>query len=279
MVDTIRTRPEISIYSRRCPITQTEHLSGEIYLHHIQCPDVAAAAQPGQFVEVRVCDATDPFLRRPFSVNHVDLENGTFAILYEAIGNFTRQIAAKDPGDLVDVIGPLGKPYPIGPEEGSEVIMVAGGVGIASFLLMARKLRESGDERPVRLFYGARTASAVVQAEDFRAEGVDCRVATDDGTMGERGLVTHLLRDYLKTSPPSPVLYVCGPTPMLKAVADLAMAEHVKCYLSLETYMGCGIGTCVGCTIKMRSLENPEEIEYQRACMDGPVVDAARLIW
>ncbi len=267
------------IFSRRCRIAETERLSGQIYLHHLECPEVADSALPGQFVEVRVADCSDPFLRRPFSVNHVDRESGRFAILYEAIGHFTLQISAKRPGDYLDVLGPLGRPYPLGVEEGGEVVFVAGGLGIASFLLAARALREEGDTRPVRLFYGARTREAIVQLREFREAGVECEVATDDGSAGYHGLVTGLLERYLSSSPDRPVLYVCGPTPMLRAVSGMAARHGAKCYLSLETYMGCGIGTCMGCAIKMRTGDGPDDFEFQRACVEGPVVDASRLIW
>lgn len=269
----------ICIFSRRCLIAQTEHLGGQIYLHHIEFPEVAETARPGQFVEVRTRDSTDPFLRRPFSVNHVDRESGTFGVLYQAVGHFTKQIARRKPGDTLEVAGPLGRPYPLGPEEGDEIVFVAGGVGIASFLLAACMLRETGDGRPVRLFYGARDSQAIVQVDDFRAAGVECTVATEDGSLGETGFVTAPLERYLAARPPRPVLYVCGPTPMLRAVADMAARHDAKCYLSLETYMGCGIGTCMGCAIKMRTGDGPEDFEYQRACVEGPVVDAARLIW
>jgi dihydroorotate dehydrogenase electron transfer subunit len=270
---------EAPIFSRRCRIAETERLSGEIHLHHLECPEIAENALPGQFVEIRVADSNDPFLRRPFSINHVDREAGTFAILYEAIGHFTRQISAKRPGDRLDVLGPLGRPYPLGVEEGGEVVFVAGGLGIASFLLAAQHLRQKGENRPVHLLYGARSRDAIVQIREFEEAGVRCEVATDDGSGGHHGLVTDLLECYLSASPDRPVMYVCGPTPMLKAVSAMAARFGVKCYLSLETYMGCGIGTCMGCAIKMRTGDGPDDFEFQRACVEGPVVDAARLIW
>jgi len=267
------------IFSRRCRIARTERLAGDIYLHHVEFPEIALSALPGQFVEIRVADSGDPFLRRPFSVNHVDREAGTVAILYEAIGHFTRQISSRGPGDWLDLLGPLGRPYPLGPEEGGEVVFVAGGLGIASFLLAARYLREREETRPVRLLYGARSRDAIVQIADFEEAGVRCEVATDDGSAGCRGLVTDLLERYLSSSPPRPVLYACGPSPMLRAVSEMAARFGARCYLSLETYMGCGIGTCMGCAIKIRTGDGPDDFEFQRACVEGPVVDAARLIW
>lgn len=266
-------------FARRCHIADTEHLAGSIYLHHIDFPEIAETALPGQFVEVRATEGLDPLLPRPFSVNHVDRTAGTFAILYEAVGKFTKQISSKRPGDELEVLGPLGQQYPLGPDEGDEIVLVAGGLGVASFLHTARTLRERGDTRPIRLLYGGRSKHAIVQTDDFEKAGVRCEIATDDGSLGERALVTHLLLRYLEGKPTRPVLYVCGPTPMMKAVADIAAVERVRCYLSLETYMACGIGTCVGCTIKMRTGDGEDDFEFQRACVDGPAVDAARLIW
>lgn len=268
-----------SRFSQCVPIVENEHLSGDIYLHHIRFPEVANSALPGQFVEVKVSEDNDPLLPRPFSVNHVDRDRGSFAILYEAVGQFTRQIARKEVGDQLRITGPLGKPYPLEPEICDEVVFVAGGLGIASFLHAARTLRERDDGRRLRLFYGARSADAIVQVAEYRELGVDCEISTDDGSLGRKGLVTALLQDYLRSGPDRPGIYACGPAPMLKATAGIAGAARARCFLSLETYMVCGMGVCVGCTIKMRTGDGDDDFEYQRACVDGPVVDAERLIW
>lgn len=266
-------------FSRRVPIVRTEHLAGQTFQHHVHFPEIANAAQPGQFVEVKVKDDHDPLLPRPFSVNQVDRENGTFAILYEAVGHFTKEIAAMGVGEELQITGPMGKPYPLGADECDEIVFVAGGLGIASFYHAAWTLRQQNDPRPVHLFYGARNSSMIVQVEQHEALGVNWVIATDDGSMGEQGLVTAILSRYLQDKPANPALYVCGPAPMMKAVASIAEHEQVKCYLSLETYMGCGMGTCVGCTIKLKTGDGPEDFEYGRACTDGPVIDAAKLIW
>ncbi len=266
-------------FARKAPITRTEHLAGDIYLHHIHFPEIAETAWPGQFVEVKVSDDLDPLLPRPFSVNQVDRSKGEFAILYEAVGQFTKEIAGMRAGEELQILGPLGRPYPLDEREYDEIVLVAGGLGIASFYHAAWTLRQAGDPRPVRLFYGARNRNAVVQVEQYEALGVQVEVATDDGSMGEKALVTSPLIRYLQSGPSRPALYVCGPTPMMKAVADIARIEKVKCYLSLETYMACGIGTCVGCAIKLRTGDDPDDFVYARACVEGPVVDAESLIW
>lgn len=266
-------------FSRGAEIVEHERLGGDIYLHHFHFPEIARAGLPGQFVEVKVSEEYAPLLPRPFSINHVDQERGTFAILYEAVGQFTRQISQKSVGDWLQITGPLGKPYPLDESEGDEVVLVAGGVGIASFLLAAQKLQEAGGGRKVRLFYGARSRENLVQVEQFEALGVQCELATEDGSAGHQGFVTGPLVDHLARTSARPVLLVCGPTPMLKAVSDIAIERDVRCYLSLETYMGCGIGVCVGCTIKLRREIGSDEYEHARACIEGPVVDARRLIW
>lgn len=278
-VETCEGKSPITRFSRDAEIIRTEHLSGKIYVHHIAFPEVAGLGLPGQFVEVRSLETVDPLLPRPFSINQVDSSAGTFAILYEAKGTFTRQIAACSPGDRVHITGPLGKPYPLGPDEGDEIVFVAGGIGIASFLFTANWLCAAGETRPVRLLYGARNAEALVQLEDFRRAGVDCQVATDDGSAGHPGLVTSLIQQYLTQVTGKAAFIVCGPTPMMKAAADIIQPTRHNVYLSLETYMGCGVGTCMGCAIKMKTGDAPEDFEYQRACIDGPVVDARRLVW
>jgi len=268
-----------SRFSRICRIAGTQRLSDRVFLHNIRFPDIAETAQPGQFVEVASAVSCEPLLARPFSVNQVDRQAGTFAILFEAVGRFTRRIAAYSAGDELLVTGPLGRPYPLGADEGGETVFVAGGLGIASLLHAARTLHQQKDPRPAHLLYGARNREAVVQMADYAAAGVDCRLITDDGSAGEKGLVTDLLARYLDGAPARPVLYVCGPAPMLRAVSAMAAERGVRCYLSLETYMGCGMGTCMGCTIKVRTGDGPDDWEYQRACSEGPVVDSRRLIW
>lgn len=268
-----------SKFSRRVAIAGTQHLGGAIHLLRVRFPEIAASALPGQFVEAKASEGSDPLLPRPFSVNQVDAHRQTFAFLYEALGCSTRQMAQKAAGDELLVTGPLGKPYPLEPDVCDEVVFVAGGLGIASFLFAAQTLKERGDPRPVRLLYGARSAESIVLTGEFERLGVRCEVATDDGSLGEKGLVTGLLERYLASDPRNPALYVCGPAPMLKAAAGIAEARGARCFLSLETYMGCGMGVCVGCTIKMKTGDGPDDFEYQRACVDGPVVDAARLIW
>ncbi|MCC6484130.1 MAG: dihydroorotate dehydrogenase electron transfer subunit [Armatimonadetes bacterium] len=272
-------RQAFTRFTRRVPITRTEHLAGDIYRHHIHFPEIAEGAQPGQFVEVKVSNDFDPLLPRPFSVNQVDRENGVFTILYEALGQFTKEIAGMSAGEELQILGPLGRPYPLGSDECDEIVLVAGGLGIASFYHAAWTLREAGDERPVRLFYGARNRHSVVQLEDYEALGVSVEVVTDDGSLGEKALVTTPLTRYLQTQPRRPALYVCGPTPMMKAVSEIAQIERVKCYLSLETYMACGIGTCVGCAIKLRTGDGADDFVYGRACVEGPVIEAERLVW
>ncbi len=269
----------INKFWQRCQITETQEIGAGIFLHHIHFPRVAHAAKAGQFVEVKAVDSYDPLLPRPFSINHVDRELGTFAILYEARGHFTKQISCKKPGDELAVLGPLGTPYPLNAAECDEVLLVAGGLGIASFLLAARMLKERKSRCPVRLFYGARSSEAVVQVPEFQRLGVECHITTDDGSLGEKGLAINPLKRYLDSNPPNTVIYACGPEPMLRAVSALAEQKGVRCYLSLETYMSCGIGVCMGCAIKLRSDTGANEWEYRRACVEGPVVDASRLIW
>lgn len=227
--------------------------------------------QPGQFVMLRLGDM-DPLLRRPFGV-YKFLGQG-IEILYKVVGKGTAIMSRLKEGDEIDVLGPLGRPFPL-LDGYNNIIMVAGGVGIVPFYLLGVRYKTSG-VRP-RLLFGGRDKEDLPGLEDFQKLGIETTISTEDGSMGQKGLVTELLKKELSRMGPS-LVYACGPKGMLRAVAHMAQKTGVTCYVSLDRVMACGIGACLGCAVKTRGPLTPEP-SYKMVCKDGPVFDARDIVW
>ena len=240
-----------------------------------------AKAGPGQFVHVRVADFGDPLLRRPFSIHDIvpsrKAQRCFLRLVYEVVGKGTRLLSEKKAGSPVDILGPLGNGFDMkGLASAKTIVLVAGGMGVAPLYFLAKRLlggmrRRAQGTRPLVLV-GARTKKYLVGEKMFRGLGCRVRVATDDGSKGAKGFVTRLLKKELCVVDGDAVVCACGPKPMLAAVAAQAAAAGVPAHVSLEEFMGCGLGACLGCVIRTRS-------GYRRICHDGPVFDAADIIW
>jgi dihydroorotate dehydrogenase electron transfer subunit len=238
-------------------------------------PAVAASARAGQFVMIKAGSSAEPPLRRPFSILTIDKAAGTFDLFLKTIGPGTRALAALAPGEIAQCLGPLGRPF-TAPPSGHEALLVAGGYGIAPFRLFCEELQGAGGR--ARVFYGGRTASDLQVREPFAAMGVPLVASTDDGTLGHHGRVTGALESYLDTNPGPVTLYACGPDPMLHAVARLAAARDLPAQVSLDPWMGCGVGTCLGCVVWTQSAAEARP-RYRCACTEGPVFDAREVVW
>jgi dihydroorotate dehydrogenase electron transfer subunit len=255
-------------------------LSDEYSVLALAAPAIAAAALPGQFVMIKTSRGMDPLLRRPFSIfevlRHEDETARGITILNKRIGKGTSLLYDVEPGTRLECLGPLGRPFePVAPPE--EAWMVAGGVGLAPFITLAEALIARGTQ--TTLFYGARRAADLHCADLFERLGVRPVFSTEDGTRGARGLVTVPLEAALQQVPASRALrlYVCGPTPMMRAVAAVAAAHGRRCDVSLEQVMGCGMGGCYSCVVPARDPGGTPH--HTRSCIDGPVFDAARIVW
>jgi dihydroorotate dehydrogenase electron transfer subunit len=206
---------------------------------------------------------------------------GRIDILYKVVGPGTRYLSQQRPGTRLATLGPLGNGFPP-PARGRRPVLVAGGIGIAIFPFLADVLRRRG-ARPILLF-GARRRRDLVGLDLFRARRVPIALATEDGSAGARGFVTRLLEPLLDggaarrrardASPPE--VYACGPTPMLRAVGDLAVRAGVPCHLALESHMPCGIGVCLGCVVRCPG--DAAGPIYRRVCTEGPVFDAGTVL-
>jgi len=245
-------------------------------LLRLEAPAIARECTPGQFVMARVASVHDPLLRRAFAVHSADRDAGRLELLYGVVGKGTHLLAALRPGDTLDLLGPLGHGFEL--DLSRDSLLVAGGFGAAPLLFLAQEISRCGGSG--RLFYGCRTATSLIRAAEFERLGIELVVATEDGSRGHRGLVTEVLLPALMAGgigPPLATVYGCGPRPMLAAVARLCSGVGVPCQVSLHSFMGCGIGACLGCAVPRKAGERNEHLTYAKVCVDGPVFDAAEI--
>lgn len=250
--------PGVSILARVA--ARSEPMAGGIALA-LDAPAVAAIAQPGQFAQVL---PEGVLLRRPFSFSLIDRERGQVGILFQVVGAGTAALARLRPGDELDLMGPLGRGFVLG-EESRRIAIVAGGLGVAAFSPLAALAGQRGVE--VEWCLGAATAARLAPAPP----GVRVHFATDDGTRGHAGRVTDLLARYLQDVDQ---VFACGPTAMLQTVAgNVSGRAGTRAQAALETAMGCGVGTCLGCAVPSSGQG------FLLACVDGPVVPFDAVDW
>ena len=222
---------------------------------------MSRSIRAGQFLNLRVEEACEPLLRRPFSAYRI--EKSSIEIVFNVVGRGTAALRRKKQGDVLDVLGPLGKPFKTIDPGFDTGVLIGGGLGVAPLPLLTSALKQEG--KPVVTFLGARSAAQLVtdHLENLHT-------ATDDGSRGFRGNVVDLVSDFLGKHPVEhPKIFACGPMPMLRAVASFARASEITCEVSLEGPMGCGIGICQGCPVE---LAGPEK-SYALMCKDGPAFD------
>jgi dihydroorotate dehydrogenase electron transfer subunit len=270
-------------HQQRAAVTRNIPLARNTFLIRLEAPRIAAAIRPGQFVMLRLPGA-EPLLARPFALYDTVLDERGQAvgidIVYLVVGKVTGLMKELRPGDHVELWGPLGNGFPE-PATAAQVALVAGGIGQTPFLAHIRELlgtRGYGGMaarrrvEQVAVYYGVRSADLAAGVDDFRAAGAEVHVATDDGTLGFHGFVT----DLFARQPEPGHVFGCGPEPMLRALAKIALARGVPCHLSLETPMACGVGICFSCVTKVKTVAG---WDYKRVCVDGPVFDARTLVW
>lgn len=235
----------------------------------VRAPQIAPLVQPGQFAHVRILPLRDALLRRPFSIFQV--EGDTFSILYKSVGKGTEVLSRLRTGEELNAIGPLGHGFTV-PQSGRETpLLVAGGYGMAAMYLLAQRSPQTGI-----VFVGGRRRVDILCETEFRALGWEVRATTEDGSHGEKGLVTQPLLAELRRTTAGRKLFACGPTPMLKAVGQIAGEFNVPAELSMDEHMCCGVGVCLTCVIPVKSGDG---WEYQRTCTEGPVFDSRQVLW
>lgn len=254
-------------------------LSPDYNVLSLDAPEVARDAAPGQFVMIKTSPGLDPLLRRPFSIfeilrdDHGEIRG--LSLLNKRVGVGTSLLYDAQPGDPISCLGPLGRPF-VPVDSPAQAWMVAGGVGLAPFVTLAEALKARGTS--MTLFYGGRSAADLYHADFFERLGARLVVTTEDGSRGTKGRVTTPLAQELTalSADTSVTLYACGPTPMMRAVADLGQAHGRTTFVSLEPVMGCGMGGCYSCVVRV---QRPGGTHLVRSCIEGPVFDASGLVW
>ncbi len=248
-------------------VVSNEKLCPRFFRLCIDAKSILKKIQPGQFIHIRATDGLEPFFRRPFSVYRAQKY---VEIFYEPIGPGTKNLALKKKGDDIDVLGPLGTPFSLPSKNIKQVVMIAGGIGIAPFLAFSDILKKKKNLELI-LLYGGRTKGHVYPMKEFKANGVKILVATDDGSIGAKGRVSELFSK-VKTDPKTTFLYTCGPTPMMAAVQAFAKKYNLQGEAACEEVMACALGACLGCSIKTTE-------GYKTVCYDGPVFDLNKVIF
>lgn len=252
------------------PVVRHEALNRDHFLLTLEAPRIAREARAGQFVMIQTRAGSDPLLRRPMSLFRVlPGRPGRIQILYKVVGTGTRYLSQQPEGAVLATLGPLGNGFRL-PAAGTRAVLVAGGIGVAIFPFLVETLRKGRGPSPA-LLYGGRSKRDLVALDFFRARRVATRLATEDGSAGTRGFVTRILEPLLAGRKPADrlELFVCGPTPMLKAVGALATGAGVPCQLALESQMPCGIGVCLGCVVPCPGDDRGPV--FRRVCTEGPV--------
>jgi dihydroorotate dehydrogenase electron transfer subunit len=237
----------------------------------LRVPEAAAAALPGQFVMLRVSETLDPLLARPFGVSSVSAKS-SIEIVYRVVGRGTTLLTGMDRGHTLNLLGPLGKGFPM-PDKGMTPVLVAGGSGFPPLYFLSRRVGSRA-----HLFIGSKNKECLPPSgimKSFKESVLKVHIATEDGSMGTRGMTTDILNKFLTNMEQKThlVVYACGPHSMLAAVSRIAAEHSMPCYVSMEERMACGLGACMGCSIPMLAGG------YKRACKEGPVFDAREIAW
>ena len=247
-------------------VTENIQLHPNYYLLKLTQKEELPDMLPGQFVEMKVEGSPTTFLRRPISINYVDREKNELWLLIQMVGDGTRTMAKVKPGELVNLVYPLGNTFSIPDNKSKKLLLIGGGVGTAPMLFLGKYLKPLGYQ--IMFLLGARSAGDLLQLEEFNTIG-DVHVTTEDGSMGEKGYVTQ--HSVLKNTEIG-MIYTCGPKPMMMAVAAYAKSNNIPCEVSLENLMACGVGACLCCVEKIRE-------ENVCVCKEGPVFNIEKLSW
>ena len=246
--------------------------------------DEEIKARAGQFAMLRAHTAFEPLLRRAMAVYRVGGPR-QLSFLFQVLGRGTEALSEAPAGGKVDVLVPLGNSWPAHFDSSKDAsprraIVVAGGIGSASVLMLSRQLLDSKID--TQIFFGAATNRVALGCglEDFRALDLPLTITTDDGSLGERGFVTAPLERHLKDAGGrGALIYACGPWVMMKRVAEIAGHFDAECLVSLEAPMGCGFGVCVGCVVAVKTAEPTGYGTYKRVCIDGSIFPAESIKW
>lgn len=238
-------------------ILANEAINANVKRMVIEVPQIAEAAQPGQFVHVKKPDSVN-FLRRPFSIADADRENGTITLIYRIVGKGTAEYAAMKVGEAFSILGPIGNGFAL---KDGRPLLIGGGVGIAPLIYLSRQIK---DQKPI-LLIGGKNKDEVFWEKYLQEFADKIYITTDDGSVGFKGFTVQLLPQILAENNIEHI-YTCGPNIMMEGVAKLAHEHDIDCQVSLEKRMACGIGVCLGCTF-----EGKLTGKRRKVCTEGPV--------
>jgi dihydroorotate dehydrogenase electron transfer subunit len=256
-------------------VIENRTVAGPYFELIIEQPDIARKARAGQFVQVRCGSGTDPLLCRPMSIEWADADAGRIRFLIRIMGKGSTLLSQARPGDQVGLVGPLGNTYGFSPDDDGAQVLVAGGAGVAPLLFLAKEIVEAARGDRLVAMVGASSGGQLLRVGELRAMGANVMLTTDDATEGFAGTVAALFGDELDRGGLGRIakVYACGPLPMMKAVAEDCARRRIACEVSLETYMACGTGICLGCMVRTK------DGSMIRTCKEGPIFDAATLEW
>lgn len=227
-------------------------------------------ARPGQFIDFYLADPSR-ILPRPISICEIDKENHAMRCVYRIAGEGTWQLSVLKAGDAVRILAPLGNGYPLEEGKKGRALLIGGGIGIPPLLELSKELARQGNQKQIAVL-GYRSKDTFL-LDDFE-KNASVYISTDDGSAGTHGTVIDCIKEHGITGKDVDVIYSCGPMPMLRGVKVFAERKGIRCYLSLEERMACGIGACLGCVTKSTEIDDHSKVKNKRVCTDGPVFDA-----
>ncbi|MCS6988562.1 MAG: dihydroorotate dehydrogenase electron transfer subunit [Chloroherpetonaceae bacterium] len=257
------------IFDLPLEVISNERLSRSVNVIALRAPELAPRFKAGQFLEIKTSDSLFPLLRRPFSAHRVS--DGTIEIMNKVVGVGTRALYDVEAGEKLQTLAPLGNAFGYDKTDFDLAILISGGIGVAPMAMLEDALRARGKE--VLNIVGARTAEELVARHLSNV-----RLATDDGTAGFKGNVVELFEKLLPSLESKRLrAFACGPNPMLNALSKFCNARAIPCEVSIESTMGCGVGICYGCPIRVR--DSSGKMRYELLCQYGSVVDAREIVF
>lgn len=250
-------------------LVNKEKIIEGVYKFGVKADSIVKSARPGNFIEIRVTDKTEPFLRRPISIHNLDKENGVLEFIFQVKGKGTKILSRKQIGDKIDIIGPLGYgTFKL--ENYKKIAIIGGGIGIFPLYELLKQANINNVETGVYLSF--RNKDLVLLEDEFGKLTNKLNISTDDGSYKNKGFAIDFLKQDMGKEKYE-CIYACGPTPMLRAVKNYAVENNINCQVSLEEKMACGLGVCLGCAVKT-STSPKDAPEYFHVCKAGPVFNA-----
>lgn len=253
----------------KAELLKKEELISGIFKFSVQADEIVNTAKPGNFIEIKVNDDIEPFLRRPISIYNMDKENGILEFIFQVKGKGTMVLSKRNEGELIDIVGPLGfGTFKYSSYE--KLAIIGGGIGVFPLYELAKCAHT--ENKRVNTYLGFRNKDLVVLEDEFGKVSNNLTITTDDGSYAQKGFAIDFLKKDIEDGKIDSI-YACGPLPMLRTVRELAIEKDIPCQISLEEKMACGLGVCLGCAVKTAS--SPKDApEYWHVCKGGPVFQA-----